>query len=238
MPLARPAQSLRLFTLLAPLWLGAAGAHADVGATLSLQSDARERGVSYSGDKPGAQLGLAWDGESGWYAGASLTRVRFEWRSGASLRAYGGRVFELRPGLDAEAGLLAHRFENVSHYDFVEAYAALLGERWSLRLYASPDYYGIGQRSLYGEFNLHWPLTEGFAAVGHVGLLRGWGRTSIVYRGSRGDSRLDLRAGVSLQVGAASELQLVWVAAGRGGPFIWIDATRRRTAVLSLTTAF
>ncbi|MEO6281496.1 TorF family putative porin [Roseateles sp.] len=235
MPPARPAR-LALLTVL--LLAGPGAARADVGATLSLQSDARERGLSYSGNRPGAQLGLAWDGEGGWYAGASLTHARFERRGGASLRAYGGRVVELRPGLNAELGLLAHRFENVSSYDFVETYAALLGERWNLRLYASPDYYGNGQRSLYGEFNLHWPLAQGIAAIGHIGLLHGWGRSSVVYGGPQDTARVDVRAGASLQWGAGSEMQLVWVAASRGGPYIWINATRRSTAVLSLTTAF
>jgi uncharacterized protein (TIGR02001 family) len=231
--LRAPTTTLLLVALLA------GAARADVGATLSLQTDARERGVSYSGDKPAAQLGLAWDGEGGWYAGTSLARARFDnGRRSGWLRAYGGRVVELQPGLDAEAGLLAHRFDNLQHYDFAEAYAALLGERWSLRLYASPDYYGNGQRSLYGEFNLQWPLAQGVAAVGHVGLLRGWGRPSVVYAWPRRASRLDLRAGVSVQLGTGSELQLLWVAASRGGPFVWTDATRRRTALLSLTTAF
>ncbi|MBI3349781.1 MAG: hypothetical protein HY020_21540 [Burkholderiales bacterium] len=224
--------TLLLFSLLA------GAARADVGATLSVLTDARERGLSYSGNKPGAQLGLAWDGESGWYAGGSLTRARFTQRSAAALRAYGGRVFALQPGLDAEAGLLAHRFENVSNYDFFEAYAALLGERWSLRAYASPDYYGIGQRSLYGEFNLHWPLAQGVAAVGHVGLLRGWGGQNTNYGEPHGPVRVDVRAGVSFQLGDSGELQLVGVAASRGGPYTWTDAVRRRTVVLNLTMAF
>jgi hypothetical protein len=50
--------------------------------------------------------------------------------------------------------------------------------------------------------------------------------------------RTDLRAGTSWQLGTSSELQLAWVAASRGGPYTWTDATRRRTVVLQLTTAF
>ena len=65
-------------TTLLPLILLAGAAGADVGATLSLQTDARERGVSYTGNRPGAQAGISWDGASGGYAGASLTRVRFD----------------------------------------------------------------------------------------------------------------------------------------------------------------
>jgi uncharacterized protein (TIGR02001 family) len=234
-----PAQPARL-TIWILLLLSMAGpAWADVGGTLSLQSDARERGLSYSSNRPGAQLGLAWDGMGGWYAGAQLSRARFDaGRHGARLQAYGGRVFALTPGLDGEAGLVAYRFESVSRYDFTEVYAGLLGELWSLRLYHSGDYYGIGQRSLYGEFNLRWPLMPGLQATGHAGVLRGDGVSRMPYLESHGSTRIDLRTGLSWQLGASSELQLAWVSASRGGPYTWIDATRRRTVVLGLTAAF
>jgi uncharacterized protein (TIGR02001 family) len=233
-----PAPLARLTTLVATLLACAGGAWADVGGTLSLQTDARDRGMSYSHNRPSAQLGLAWDGSGGWYAGAQLARARFSQKRGTSLQLYGGRVVELATGLDGEAGMAAHAFENVSHYDYQEAYVGLLGERWNLRAYYSPDYYGIGQRSLYTEFNWRWPLTPRVAALGHVGLLHGFGGQASPYAESRGSTRADLRLGVSGQLGASSEVQLAWIAAGRGGPYVWTDATRRRTAVLSLTTAF
>jgi uncharacterized protein (TIGR02001 family) len=233
-----PAHLARLTTLVATLLACAGGAWADVGGTLSLQTDARERGMSYSANRPSAQLGLAWDGDAGWYGGAQLAHARFSQRRGATLQLYGGRVFGLVPGLDGEAGVIAHAYENVSKYDYQEAYAGLLGERWNLRAYVSPDYYGIGQRSLYAEFNLRWPLVPGMAALGHVGLLHGWGGQASQYSDARSATRVDLRLGASWQLGGSSDLQLAWVAAGRGGPYTWTDATRRRTAVLSLTTAF
>jgi uncharacterized protein (TIGR02001 family) len=237
MPPARPA---RLTLLTTALLLGAAGgAHADVGGTLSVQTDARHRGMSYTGNRPSAQLGLAWDGDGGWYAGAQLARVRFDaQRRGAWLQAYGGRVFEIAPGVDGEAGLIAHAFENISHYDFQEAYAGLLGDGWNLRLTLSPDYYGTGQRSAYVELNGRWPLGKGWAAIGHVGWLRGEKGQVLPYQPLRGATRADLRAGLSWQLGASGELQLAWVAAGRGGPYTWTEATRRPTAVLGLTFAF
>lgn len=231
-----PARLLRLTTLIATLLAGAV--RADVGATLSLQTDARDRGMSYSANRPSAQLGLAWDGDAGWYAGGQLGHARFADVQGATLQLYGGRVFPLVPGLDAEAGIAAHAYENVSSYDYQEIYAGLLGERWNARAWLSPDYYGIGQRSLYAEFNLRWPLAPGVAAVGHVGLLHGRRSQSSVYAAARGATRVDLRLGASWQLGAASELQLSWTAAGRGGPYTWTDATRRRALLLSLTTAF
>lgn len=238
MPPAHLAGLARQTTLMMATLAGlAAPAGADVGGSLSLQTDARERGLSYSDNRPSAQLSLAWDGEVGWYAGTRLAQARFERSRGAALQAYGGRVFALRPALDGEAGLVAHAFENASRYDFQEAYAGLLGERWNLRVYYSPDYYGIGQRSVYGEFNLRLPLWPGVQAIGHAGVLRGSGRPP-AYVGQRSATRVDLRAGASWQACASCELQLVWVAASRDGPYTWTDATRRRTAVLSLTTAF
>lgn len=233
-----PAHLVRLTTLVATLLACAGGAWADVGGTLSLQTDARERGMSYSDNRPSAQLGLAWDGPAGWYAGAQLAHARFSQSRGATLQLYGGRVFELATGLDGEAGVIAHAYENVSNYDYQEVYAGLLGERWNLRAYVSPDYYGIGQRSLYAEFNLRWPLATGVAALGHVGLLRGSGRQGWSYGERRDATRLDLRVGASWQLGAGSEVQPVWIASGRGGPYTWTDATRRRTVVLGLTVAF
>ncbi|MCY4753868.1 TorF family putative porin [Pelomonas aquatica] len=226
-----------LTALTASLLAGAA--RADAGATLSLQSDARERGISYSGNRPSFQLGLAWDGEAGWYGGALLAWARFDdEHHGAWLRAYGGRVFALLPGLDGEAGLLLNRFENVSRYDFAEAYAGLLGERWNLRLHHSPDYYGSGQRSIYGEFNLRWPLGQDVSAFGHVGVLHGHGAALQAYVEAQGAVRVDQRMGASWQMGRGCELQLAWVAAGRGGPYTWTDPTRRRALVLSLSAAF
>lgn len=236
MPRARLA---RLVTLIAALLGAAALARADVGGSVSLQTDARERGMSYSAEKPSAQLGLAWDGDGGWYAGAQLAHARFVQRHGARLQAYGGRVVELLPGLDGEAGVIAQAFENVSHYDFQEVYVGLLGERWSLRLYHSPNYYGSGQRSVYGEFNLRWPVAKGVGLMGHVGVLRGYGATAAaVYAAAHGPTRVDLRAGASWLLGESCELQLAWVSASRGGPYTWSDAARRRSVLLGATATF
>ncbi|HEY1129742.1 MAG TPA: TorF family putative porin [Roseateles sp.] len=242
MPPARPALAARLTTLLLPLLAVCLAARADVGGTLSWQSDARDRGVSYTGGRPGAQLGLGWDGEAGWYAGASLARVRLDAdRRSAWLRVYGGRVVELWPGLDVEAGLVVHRFGALSRYDFAEAYVGVLGERWSLRLHHAPDDYGSGQRSHYAEFNSRWPLAPRWAAVGHVGVLRGQGasRWPAQYVGAaHGPTRIEMRGGMSWQPGDSAELQLAWVSASRGGPTMGADTGRRRAVVLGLTAAF
>lgn len=226
--------ALLLFSLVAGV------AHADLGFTLSLQTDARDRGMSYSDNRPSAQLGLSWDGAAGWYAGASLAEARFTDGYSAWLRVYGGRAVGLAPGLSGEFGLLAHRFDKVSSYDFAEAYAGLLGERWNLRVYASPDYYGVGQRSLYAEANGRWPLgTSPLSAIAHAGVLRGFGGPAPPPSAElRRAERVDLRAGVSWPWREAGEWQLVWTAASRSGPYTWTDASRRRTVSLNFSLGF
>lgn len=232
------ARLAHLLLLIATPLSGVAIAHADIGGTVSVQSDARERGLSYSANRPSAQLGLAWDGDAGWYAGGQLGHARFTSAEGLTLQLYAGRVAPLTPSVNVEGGVIARLFENVASYDYQEAYVGLIGSGWTLRLYASPDFYGIGQRTLYAELEGRWPLAAGLAAVGHVGLMRGWGGRATGYDPGRRPWRGDVRLGLSWQVGTGSELQLAWVAASAGGPYTWTDGTRRRTALVSLVTAF
>lgn len=233
-----PARLARLLLLMVPLIGTATAARADVGGTLSLQTDARNRGMSYSGNRPSAQLGLSWDGDGGWYAGAQLSRARFGERQSAWLQGYGGRVFEVAPGLDGEVGVLMHGFQHFGRYDFYEIYAGLLTERWSLRVYHANDYYGTGDHGVYGEFNLRWPVTKTVAAVAHAGVVYGRGGRVLSYVEPHGATRADWRLGASWQLGKSSDLQLAWVGATPGGPYTWTDSARHRTVVLGLTTAF
>ncbi|MCE4554594.1 TorF family putative porin [Roseateles cellulosilyticus] len=217
----------------------AGAAHADVGGSLSLQTDARDRGMSYSDGRPTAQFGLSWDDSVGWYAGASLAQARFTERRAGWLRLYGGQVLPVSAALQGEWGVLAHRFQNVSRYDFVEAYAGLLAERWNLRVYASPDYYGVGRRSVYGEVNLRWPVLAPVAVFGHVGVLRGFGHAALpLYTEPHGPVRIDIRAGLSWPWGDVGEWQLAAVSASRGGPYTWTDGSPRHAITLGFTVAF
>jgi len=213
---------------------GTACLHAEgLGGTLSVQSDARFRGVSYSDEKPNAQATLTYDGTSGWYGGALLTKVHFgPWVQSTLLQGYAGRVFGLATGLDAEAGVQVNRFDGITRYNYGEAYVGLLAERWNARLYASNDYYGTKQRSLYAELNLNWPLSASVQAFAHAGVIDTRGGAYAPH-----SSRTDWRAGAAWRYGVA-ELQLAWVGAGRGGPYTWTADEHRQTWVLGLSVAF
>jgi uncharacterized protein (TIGR02001 family) len=210
-----------------------------LGGTVSVQSDARFRGVSYSDEKPNAQATLTFDGSggtAGWYGGALITRVHFgPQRQNTMLQGYAGRVFGLSAGLDAEAGVQLNHFKGVTRYNYGEAYVGLLAERWNARLYASNDYYGTQQRSLYAELNVNWPLAllgPSVQAFAHAGVIDARGGAYAPH-----SSRADWRTGVAWRYGAA-ELQLAWVGVGSGGPYTWTSDEHRRTWVLGLSAAF
>lgn len=221
--------------------LCAAPAHAQLGGTVSLQSDGRFRGISLNDERPQLQLSLAWDGNGalrGWYGGAMLTEARFG-AMGRSvlLQGYAGHVVPLTPDLDGEFGATVTRFPQRAYYDYAEAYVGLLAERWNARLHRSGNYYGLHQRTLYAELNGHWPLSDTVQGFAHVGALRGDG----VRRNPAGAARTDLRIGAALRRDRV-EWQLAWVAVGRGGPHAGPYAvaadTRRRAWVLGIATSF
>jgi uncharacterized protein (TIGR02001 family) len=209
---------------------------AELGGTVSLQSDGRYRGISYSEHGPQAQVTLAYDDSpSGWYGGGLLTQTRFAGeRPNAFVQGYLGRVAMVTVGLDADAGLSLHHFDSISRYDYAEAYVGLLGERWNARLSYANDYYGSRQRSLYGELNLDWPLTPSTLAFAHLGVIRG---SAGPFSSPHGLTRLDLRVGAGWRLGLC-ELQLAWLASTRGGPYTWADERRRQTVVLGVSAAF
>lgn len=221
--------------IIAVLLAGAGPAHAQLGGSLSLQSDPRFRGVSLNGGKPQAQLNLLYDTTAGWYGGAMLAHMRFDaQRRSSLLLGYLGRVVPLAPGLDAEAGVTATRFADVPGYDYAEAYVGLLAERWSARVYYSGDYYGRSQRSLYAELGLNWPLLPALQGFVRLGALTG---TQGANRNPHGATRFDLRAGAALREGPF-EFQLAWVAVDRGGPYAGPYEPRRSMLALGARVAF
>lgn len=241
MPSARTVPGLPSLTIALAVALAGAPAHAQLGGTVSLQSDGRFRGISLNDERLQAQLSLAWDGAgrlSGWYGGALLTEARFGSAGRSSLlQGYAGHVTRLTPDLDGEFGATVTRFPQLPYYDYAEAFAGLLAEGWNLRLHRSGNYYGLHQRTLYVELNGHRPLVDAVQAFAHVGALHGTGG----WRNPAGATRVDLRIGAALRRDRV-EWQLAWVAVGRGGPYAGAYAvaadTRRRAIVLGVAASF
>jgi uncharacterized protein (TIGR02001 family) len=214
------------------------GAAAQLGASLTLESDYRFRGVSLSGGKPDAHLALAWDHPGGAYAGASATAVELEpGQRRAARMGYRGYARRADPlGLGWEAGVSAAHFVAATGYDYAELYAGVIGERWNARLAFSPDYFNQGARTLYAELNGGRNLARPWRVFGHVGALDALDARALPSGASR--LRFDVRLGVAATQDDW-EVQLAYAATGRGGlyPATYEDR-RRRGWVLSAAYFF
>ncbi|HKX42950.1 MAG TPA: TorF family putative porin, partial [Burkholderiaceae bacterium] len=219
-----------------------APAHAQLGATVGIDSDYRFRGVSLSDSKPTLRLTVNHDVDAGaWagtYLGASLTRADVRDDTYVQTTAYAGYVTRPRDGRSVEAGLSVSHFNgDASSYDYGELYAGVLASRWSLRVSYSPDYFGQRVQTLYADASAHHVLDERTRLFAHVGALvpiAGAGRHS---GPDANRSRADLRVGVGWTL-QALDLQIAWTAASRGGPYPAVYAGRRSAWVASAAYSF
>ena len=103
---------------------------AEVSGSMTLVSDYRYRGVSLSDEKPAAQLSVAYDHASGWYAGAFGSTVQLADQSGRNLQmlSYVGYAKRARSGLSWEAGAGYYAFSGAGGYDYPEVYWGLASE--------------------------------------------------------------------------------------------------------------
>jgi len=220
----------------------AAPAHAQLGATLGIDSDYRFRGVSLSDSKPTLRLTVNHDVESGaWagtYLGASLTRADVRDDTYVQTTAYAGYVTRPFGDRSVEVGLSASHFSGeASSYDYAELYAGLLAPQWSLRLSYAPDYFGRRVQTVYIDASGHHALAERTRLFGHVGVIVPIAGAGRHLGPDTNRARADVRVGIGWTL-QALDLQLAWAAASRGGPFPAVYAERRSAWVLSAAYSF
>jgi len=189
-------------------------ARAQIGVSLSAETDYRYHGVSLTGGKPDLSLNLSYDHGSGLYAGASAIGTQ---GPRGDVRALG---FVEYVGFVARTGAETAWDAGVNHsnltvdvirpytYDYSEYYVGLLKNNYSFHLYYSPNYLGQGVNTIYADLDgavrpaAHWRL---FA---HAGVLTSTG-------GGRApdgrQERYDVRAGVAAEFGGG-EVRLAWTA--------------------------
>jgi uncharacterized protein (TIGR02001 family) len=227
--------AIRSALALIALLLGGA-AHAQLGATVSVESDYRFRGVSLSDSKPAWRVTLNHDFVSGAYAGASATRVELARDDRYSqLVGYAGYVTRPRDGQSLEFGASFSHFTGHASYDYLETYAGLLAERWAVRVYYAPDYFGRGMQVAYADVNGHWPINEQLRLFGHAGAVVPLAGRSLGPDDRR--TRFDLRAGLGATAGSL-DVQLAWIEATRGGPYPAVYGGRRSAWQLSALLSF
>jgi len=210
-------------------------AFAQVGGNIAFLTDYRYRGISLSQEKPTLRLSAAYDDPGGWFAGASLTEVMlFRPRWQVQVLGYGGYAGRLSERLGWEAGATVVHFGTDSRYDYQEAFAGLSGERWNTRLHYSPDYFGSGARTAYGELNVGLPISAMTRVTAHAGALVRVGGTPTE------GGRVSLDGSLGLAVARdAWEAQVAWVAGGRSAVYpTAYGRASQGTLVLSASLSF
>jgi uncharacterized protein (TIGR02001 family) len=170
-------------------------AHAQVTAEIELQSDYRTRGYSLSDERPVATVNLGYDDLSGFYLGGSLSGV---WAEGEpqlfAVRGYAGYALRLNRGLSADAGVIQTHYGASNTFgraiDYTEFYAGVSSAHLSSHLFYSPDYYGTGHATLYGQVEGSVELAPALVLSAHVGHLEYLDQPAYYTLPSRQDWRL------------------------------------------------
>lgn len=160
--------ALSLFTL---VWMPTA--HAQLSGSAGLLSNYLYRGISLSQDQPAARIALNYDAAPGWYAGAQLVNGQLAGsaRRDAQWTTYAGYARRWPSGLAWDAGMTSYVFSHQSGWNFREMYAGLATDNLSARLHYSPDYLGMGERTVYAEVNGGSMLAADWQAFWHGGYL-------------------------------------------------------------------
>jgi uncharacterized protein (TIGR02001 family) len=219
---------------LAGAWMcTATPAAADVGAAVSVFSDARFRGYSLSSGHPVAVVDLSYDHPSGLYGAVSASAVA---SSGDGIRPLGlqlsgGYARRLSGGVTIDVGAVHSSYTDYSSRgsatSYTEVYAALSRGVLTSRVYFSPHYFGHGTKAAYGELDATVSPLRKLRLSGHVGLL-----VPIGYPGANHDDRAqyDWRLGIAREVGPAS-LHLIATGGGPGHDY-YGDRRHNRTALI------
>jgi uncharacterized protein (TIGR02001 family) len=214
--------------------LACASACAQLSGSVAFDTDYRVRGVSFSNSKPTLRAALNYDAAGGGYFGIAMARIESVYGDNyVQATPYAGHAWPIATQRSLELGVTHAHFAGDSSDDYAEVYAGLLAERWNVRVFYAPRYFGRRVRTLYAEFNVHTVLTPRARLFAHAGVLTPMGADTAA--GSR--VRADARVGAGLSLGVV-DLQIAWSAGTRGGPEEAVYGGRRAAFVASASFAF
>ena len=214
-------------------------AEAQAGAVVSVFSDDRFRGISFSDGRPVGILDLSYDAPNGLYGAlsGSVVATRHEGLKALSVTLNAGYAKRFRSGLTADVGIVHSRY---SHYsgvvdgrDYTEFYAGLSGRFLGARVSVSPNYLGAAHWTLHGEVNGHLDLTQKLLLDGEIGLLVQMG-SGAYGRSSR--PIMDARLGLSREVGPVT-LHAALTTHSSGGEIYGSRGHRRTALVVGISKA-
>jgi len=190
----------------------APAARAQVSGGVSLATDYRLRGVSLTDGRGAVSASVAYDHESGFYAGGSVIAHDPALQGPRILghQAYVGVARRMPGGPTWDVGVsrvdMAPYYDRKYSIEYTQAYVGLSQGGLSGRLSLADDYPRKGVGAVYAELNGAMRPAEAWRLTGHVGAQTRLGGSG--YRdGHR--TRYDVTVGVMRQLGNA-EAQLSW----------------------------
>ena len=192
-------------------------AAAQVAGKLSLQSDYQVRGYSVSRGRPVGILDLSYDSPSGVYLNGQLFGALPDDYNSGLLGMIGdvGYARRLNSTLSIDGGVTRSEYASIGaggyHTGYTEIYAGLASQRLSAHLYYSPDYFGPGVKTVYGDVEGNIGIFAEIRLNAHVGALGYLDRPAPL---PPGKTQYDWRVGASRQFGAID----VHAALSGGGP--------------------
>jgi len=173
-------------------------ARAQLGVSLSLQSEARFRGQGVSDGRPVAGAELVYDLPGGFYVGGSASAVasRHDGPKPHAFREYLGLTRPVRKDVMLDIGVVHSGYTRYSGFEgsYTEAYVGLVGRRLSTHVFLSPGYFHKDVETIYVEVDGNVSLTRDWLVFGHTGVLAPLG-------GGPQEVTADWRVGVRRRVG-------------------------------------
>jgi uncharacterized protein (TIGR02001 family) len=204
---------------------------------MSAISNYRYRGVSLSHNDPAAQAAIVYDDPQGWYAGAFTSTVRIgnPTENEAQGIFFAGYAQTLPFGATLEAGIVYTGFTGPTSYAYPEVMLGATYDKINARAHYSPNYYGTGSDTLYGELNTAHRLFEHVQVVAHVGAL--WTRARDLY-GNSVNTVYDGRVGVVFDIQSVT-VQVGWVGVSNAYAGYGLTRVRSRNGpLMSVSWAF
>jgi uncharacterized protein (TIGR02001 family) len=217
-----------------------APAIAAVGASVSVLNEDVFRGRSLSDGRPVAVGELSYDDLSGFYVGGSITGIATR-HSGAQLlgvQGYAGYAHQIGSGPTLDVGITnaryTHYYSGSAGVDYTEFYAGIITDHISSHIRYSPNYFGTGQATVYGDLDGVLRPWDKWRLNAHAGLLIQASGPTLPHSARR---RYDWRIGVSREIGRFS-LQLGWAGSGPGRDYYAGSPHGRSSFLLGATYIF
>lgn len=138
-----------------------------------LISDYLYRGISQTDEGPALQGSLTLATDSGWYASAWGSNIKFG-KGSMELDISAGRSFAVAQDWTVDLGLMQYRYpkgdNSTDQFNFIEGYGKLLYKDWTFGLALTDDYFGAGVGKFwYLSADWNQQLTEQLQLQWHLG---------------------------------------------------------------------